>query len=88
MNYLVKKVEINSNFAGKTFVLTGTLSQLTREEASLKIEENGGKTTSSVTSKTDVVLVGENPGSKYEKAIKLGIPIWSEEEFLKRLQEK
>lgn len=88
MNYLVKNVEINSNFAGKTFVLTGTLSQLTREEASLKIEENGGKTTSSVTSKTNVVLVGENPGSKYEKAIKLGIPIWSEEEFLKRLQEK
>lgn len=88
MNYLVKKVEINSNFAGKTFVLTGTLSQLTREEASLKIEENGGKTTSSVTSKTDVVLVGENPGSKYEKAIKLGIAIWNEEEFLKHLQEK
>ena len=88
MNYLGKKIEENQNFYNKTFVLTGSLTQLTREEASLKIEENGGKTASSVTSKTDVVVVGENPGSKYEKATKLGIPIWSEEEFLSRLQEK
>ena len=88
MEYLGKKVENNHNFANKTFVLTGSLTKLTREEASLRIEENGGKTTSSVTSKTDVVVVGDSPGSKYEKAIKLGIPVWNEDEFLNRLQEK
>ena len=88
MEYLGRKIEVNSNFTNKTFVLTGSLTQLTREEAAIKIEENGGKTTSSVTSKTDVVIVGDSPGSKYEKAVKLGIPVWSEEEFLNRLQEK
>lgn len=88
MEYFGRKIEVNSNFTNKTFVLTGSLTQLTREEAAIKIEENGGKTTSSVTSKTDVVIVGDSPGSKYEKAVKLGIPVWSEEEFLNRLQEK
>lgn len=88
MNYIGKKTEENSYFSGKSFVLTGSLTSLTRDEASFKIEEKGGKTTSSVTSKTDIVIAGENAGSKYDKAIKLGIPIWDETTFLKYLQEK
>ena len=75
----------NSAFDGKTFVLTGTLEKMTREEASVEIEKRGGKVTTSVTSKTSVVLVGKDPGSKYDKAKTLGITIWGEEEFLKKL---
>lgn len=86
MEYIIKDVEENSIFTSKTFVLTGSLSSMTRDEASAKIEINGGKTTNSVTSKTDVVIAGENPGSKYDKAVKLGIPIWTEEEFLNNLK--
>ena len=66
---------------GKTFVLTGTLPTLTRDEASNMIEENGGKVSSSVSKKTDYVLLGENPGSKYDKAKELGIQIIDEDEF-------
>ena len=58
----------------------------TREEAKEKIESLGGKTVDSVSKKTSVVIVGEKPGSKYEKALKLGIPIWTEEEFKEKLQ--
>ena len=72
-------------FTGKTFVLTGTLSQMARSEASKKIKECGGKTTSSVTTKTDCVIAGESPGSKYDRAKQLGIPILTEEEFLAKL---
>lgn len=76
------KEQIDDNFIGKTFVLTGTLSQITRNEASEIIENKGGKTTSSVTKKTSVVITGDNPGSKYDKALALGIEIWNEEKFL------
>ncbi|MBE6152124.1 MAG: NAD-dependent DNA ligase LigA [Firmicutes bacterium] len=86
MNYLGKKVEDNLLFSGKTFVLTGSLESITRNEAKEKIESLGGKTTDSVTSKTDVVIVGDNPGSKYDKALKLGIEIWNEEEFLEKVK--
>jgi len=85
MTYFGSKEESNPNFQGRTFVVTGTLSSYTRDEISEKIEILGGKVTSSVTKKTDVVLVGENPGSKHEKAQKLGIEIWSEENFQKNL---
>ncbi|MGD0209220.1 MAG: NAD-dependent DNA ligase LigA [Verrucomicrobiota bacterium] len=70
-------------FAGKTFVLTGTLPTLTREEAKTKIESLGGKVTGSVSKKTDFVLAGEDAGSKLDKAQKLGVKIISEVEFLK-----
>lgn len=85
MEYLGQKREIKEEFFGKTFVLTGSLQLFTREEASEKIESFGGKTTGSVSKKTDVVIVGENAGSKYEKAISLGIDIWTEEEFRDKL---
>ncbi len=71
--------------AGKTFVLTGALSSLTRDEAKAKIRELGGHVSSSVSAKTDYVVAGENPGSKYEKAKKLGVRIIGEEEFLKMI---
>jgi DNA ligase (NAD+) len=70
-------------FAGKTFVLTGTLPTLTREAASAKIEALGGKVSSSVSKKTDYVLAGTEAGSKLEKAQKLGVKIIDEAEFLK-----
>lgn len=86
MNYLGEKVVQKEEFSLKKFVLTGTLSKMTRDEAKALIEKYGGKTVDSVSSKTDAVIVGENPGSKYEKAKKLGIPIWSEEDFLSKME--
>mgnify|MGYP003300387908 CR=1 FL=1 len=85
MTYLGKKVESNDTFANKTFVLTGSLTIFTRDEATEKIELLGGKTSGSVSKKTSVVIVGENPGSKYEKAKELGIEIWTEKEFEEKL---
>ena len=70
-------------FAGKTFVLTGTLPTLTREEAAAKIEALGGKVSGSVSKKTDYVLAGEDAGSKLEKAQELDVEILSEVEFWK-----
>ena len=76
-------IEKSSNILeGKTFVLTGTLSTMTRDEASEKIKMNGGKVSSSVSKKTSFVVAGENAGSKYEKAINLGVIILTEQEFL------
>lgn len=79
--YLGGETTNNSEFEGKTFVLTGSLTLFTREEATEIIESLGGKTSSSVSKKTSAVIVGENPGSKYEKARELGIPIWTEKDF-------
>jgi len=81
MEYLGKKVVLDESFAGKTFVLTGTLNEFKREEAKEIIESRGGKTSGSVSKKTDVVLAGTDPGSKYDKAVELGVTIWSEEDF-------
>jgi DNA ligase (NAD+) len=63
---------------GKTFVLTGSLADLTREDAARLIQEAGGKVTSSVSSKTDAVVAGSDPGSKLDKALKLGVEVWDE----------
>ncbi len=71
----------DTRFGGKTFVLTGTLPTLTRNEASAIIESFGGKTSSSVSKKTDYVLAGEEAGSKLDKANKLGVTVITEEEF-------
>ena len=88
MEYMNNNYKESEEFLGKTFVLTGTLTNITREEASTLIENFGGKVSGSVSSKTSVVIVGENPGSKYNKALSLGITIWQEEEFLDRIKEK
>lgn len=72
--------------AGKTVVLTGTLTSMTRQEAEEKIVLLGGKVTGSVSKKTDLVIAGEKAGSKLEKAEKLGIPVWDEAAFLALLR--
>lgn len=74
----------NSFFNGKSLVLTGALKKLTRDEAKDLIRLMGGKVASSVSSKTDFLLAGKDPGSKFEKATKLGVEILSEEEFLEK----
>ncbi len=79
--YTGEKLNVNKEFYNKTFVITGTLEHFTRSEIEEKILLLGGKTSSSVSKKTSAVIVGANPGSKYDKARELGIPIWSEEDF-------
>ena len=95
----LRKAELNFNsalynpsaalgpFAGKTFVLTGTLPTLKREEAASKIEALGGKVSGSVSKKTDYVVAGEDAGSKLDKARKLGVKVIDETELLKMLGE-
>ena len=73
-------------YTGKTFVITGTLSGMSREEAKAKIEANGGKTTNSVSKKTDYLLAGEKAGSKLKKAELLGVPVLDELSFLGQLE--
>lgn len=85
MEYHGQKIERNAAFSGKTFVLTGSLTSYTRDEAKSIIEANGGKTVDSVSKKTSVVLVGADPGSKYQKALDLKIEIWTEEDFKAKL---
>lgn len=72
--------------AGKTFVLTGALQTMTRNEASEAIKKVGGKVTSSVSKNTDYVIAGESPGSKYDRAQKLDIAILTEDEFIKMIE--
>ena len=81
MKYLGAEVKSNENFTDKKFVITGTISFMSREEAKALIESYGGKCIDSVSKKTDVVIVGDAPGSKYTKAQELGITIWNEEKF-------
>ena len=83
----MKKVPRETSFMGKTFVLTGTLSKFSREEAEEKISNFGGKCASSVSKKTDFVLAGESAGSKLTKAQTLGVRIINENEFLRMLKE-
>ena len=80
-----KKAVSGSPFSGKTVVLTGTLESMGREAAKQRIESLGGKVTSSVSKGTDVVVVGAEPGTKYDKARKLGVRVIDEKEFVKIL---
>ena len=80
-------IERSNEFAGLTFVLTGTLQSMTRDEAGDKIKLRGGKTSSSVSKKTSYVVAGENAGSKLDKAQNLGVIILNEDEFLKMIGE-
>lgn len=81
INTKYEKIQIDDRFAGKTFVLTGTLPTLKRSEAKALIEKYGGKASGSVSKKTDYVLAGEEAGSKLDKAQQLGIEIITEEQF-------
>ena len=86
VNMKAEDTHIDNRFSGKTFVLTGTLTKYTRSEASRIIENYGGKTSSSVSKKTDYVLAGEAAGSKLAKATELGIKIINEDEFAEMIQ--
>lgn len=86
LNFESKRVIADTRLAGKTVVLTGTLSRFTREEATEKIELLGGKASGSVSRKTSFVVAGENAGSKERKAQELGIPVLTEDEFLEMIQ--
>jgi DNA ligase (NAD+) len=77
-------VAVDERFNGKTFVLTGTIS-MARHEAEESIKQRGGKISSSVSKKTDYVIAGEEPGSKYDKALELGIKILTDTDFKKML---
>ncbi len=79
MNYLGKAVKEDERFTGKKFVITGTIEKYSRDELKAIIESLGGVSAESVSKKTDAVIVGESPGSKYDKAVSLNIPIWTEE---------
>ena len=85
VNTSYEKLLVDERFAGKTFVLTGTLPTLKRDEAKALIEKYGGKASGSVSKKTDYVLAGEEAGSKLTKAQELGITIISEEEFFEMI---
>ena len=81
VNMLSREERRDNRFLGKTFVLTGTLTKYTRDEASAIVESFGGKASSSVSKKTSYVLAGEAAGSKLDKARTLGIPVITEDEF-------
>jgi DNA ligase (NAD+) len=83
-----KRVVKSQKLAGKSFVFTGGLANRSREEAGELVIQNGGKVSGSVSKKTDYVVVGTDPGSKYEKAKELGVPILTESEFEKLLAMK
>jgi DNA ligase (NAD+) len=89
LNFESEQTEKSSTyFTNKTVVITGTLSSFSREEAAEIITNMGGRVSSSLSKKTDFLLLGENPGSKLTKAEALGVKIMKEEDFLKRLGEK
>lgn len=81
LNFSYNEGETNDKLDGMTFVLTGTLEKYKREELTKLLEDKGAKVTSSVTKKTTGVIVGDKPGSKYDKALKLGITIYKEEDI-------
>ncbi|AJF07299.1 NAD-dependent DNA ligase LigA [Geoalkalibacter subterraneus] len=80
--------QADQSLAGKTFVFTGALTRFTRQEAQQKVEQLGGRAAGSVSKKTTAVIAGENAGGKLDKARSLGVPIWSEEQFLEMLKEE
>ena len=86
VNMTEPETESTGKLNGKTFVLTGTLPNLKRNEAAAKIEQNGGKVSGSVSKKTDFVVAGEEAGSKLDKAVQLGVPVIDEAELLRMIE--
>lgn len=82
----IKQEKVPGQLSGKTFVLTGTLAHMTRDEARVKIRQKGGIVSGSVSKETDYVVAGDNPGSKYDKAQKLGVVLLSEDKFIELLR--
>lgn len=78
--------DVKEVFTGKTMVLTGRLENFSRNELKAKLELYGAKVTGSVSGNTDILVAGENAGSKYDRAVELGIAIWSEQELLEKLE--
>lgn len=85
MNYLGRDIVLDNNFSNKKFVITGTISVMPRDTLKEEISLRGGNVTASVSKNTDVVIAGDSPGSKYDKAVSLGIEIWDEDKLLKFL---
>jgi DNA ligase (NAD+) len=83
-----RKKRADGPLAGTTIVLTGGLESMTREESTKAAEDAGARVASSVSKKTDFVVAGSDPGTKYDKAVQLGVEIIDEPEFVKRLGRK
>lgn len=81
-----RETKAKKPLAGKTFVLTGALEHFTRQEAKQLIEELGGRVTSSVSTHTDYVIAGKDPGSKYDEAMRLGVPVMDEQAFVQLIR--
>jgi len=88
MNYEDSRTDKKTLLSGKTIVITGSLEAYSRNEAKMIIEELGGNVSSTVSKNTDFVIVGEAPGSKYEKAMSLGIEIIDENDFKKMIENR
>ena len=86
MIYKGKKININKNFENKKFVITGSFDNYSREELKEIIESKGGTSSDSVSSKTNVVIAGENAGSKFDKAKELNIEIWDNKKLNEMLK--
>ena len=86
LNFEYKNDSSDDTLSGMTFVLTGALEKYKREELTKILEDKGAKVTNSVTKKTTGVIVGDKPGSKYDKALKLGVKIYKEEDVLNILK--
>jgi len=88
LSYTGKRVQVEAGanaFAGKKIVLTGKLEQLTRSEATERIEAMGGKLSGSVSKKTDLLIAGEDAGSKLDKALDLKVEVWNEQQLIEEL---
>jgi DNA ligase (NAD+) len=83
-----RKEETKGILKGLTFVFTGALSSFTRDEAKMIVEEQGGKTSTTVSQNVNIVVAGESAGSKLDKAKKLGIKVISEDEFLRMIKKE
>jgi len=87
IRFQMKEPSGREELEGKTFVFTGGMARMTRSQAKAGVESLGGRVSSSVGAKTDYLVAGENPGSKFDKAKELGIRIITEEDFLAMLEQ-